>query len=121
MFAIQNRQCFGGGCAGSNNPKIMLGLKQPAEAVPEQAVIVHQQNPDRLCHRLLSCSQRAPVKARRRNYTPGVRAHSEDLRERSASRLETNTNPDQWPALRAGTAGITAPARPLRSQYHGTV
>ena len=47
-------QRFGDGGAGAHHAEVGLSLQQPAEAVPEQAVIVHQQNPDFLGHSSLS-------------------------------------------------------------------
>ena len=41
LFLVENSQRFRCGTASSGDPKIRFGLEQPAEALAEQAVIVH--------------------------------------------------------------------------------
>ncbi len=71
---------FGRGGAGGHDLEVRLGLKKPAEALAEQAVIVDQHYPNLAAHSYHSCSRAARVTTPRRTSSPRSPV-------RSASRL----------------------------------
>ena len=52
-FAREDGEAFGGRGGGGDDPEVRLSFEQPAQALPEQAVIVDQENPH-LRHGFLS-------------------------------------------------------------------
>ena len=56
IFEFRQRQCLARGCTGTHDFEVRLCLKKPAEALPEQAVIVDQQYLNLAAHSDHSCS-----------------------------------------------------------------
>ena len=47
-FAVERLESFGGRGAGRNHAEIRFSFEQPAQALAEQTVIVHEKDPDGL-------------------------------------------------------------------------